>query len=254
MLLFGKLLASLILPPGGIAVTTVLALIFLVKKAKRPAVVFTCLSLFQLLLYSSIGFADAIVTPLEIAYPAFSQPPSTQASGAIAIVVLGGGSRASSPDYGGGGLEPEAIARAAYAIQLSRRLDLPLLFSGGKPGRDTTAESEAESARRFWIGLGIDPGRITVEGLSRDTAENALYTKKTVGKGPVILVTSAWHMPRAMLAFKRQGIVAIPAPTDYTRDFGQRSFYDYLPSIKAMSICRLALHEYLGLAWYYLTK
>ncbi|MEI6877053.1 MAG: YdcF family protein, partial [Spirochaetota bacterium] len=106
----------------------------------------------------------------------------------------------------------------------------------------------------LWIDMGIEAGRITIEKKSRDTYENAAFTKGLVGAGPILLVTSAWHMPRSMLAFTKNGIESIPAPTSYRVDKHSLDFLDLLPGSESLLTSQLALHEYLGILWYNLAR
>ena len=100
--------------------------------------------------------------------------------------------------------------------------------------------------------LGLDP-RWT-EADSRNTFENALNAKEILSAldiKRVYLVTHAWHMPRAVWAFTRAGLVTMPAPTGFTtRSNRERKLYGFLPSAKGLLLSSLALRERLGLAWY----
>ena len=94
-----------------------------------------------------------------------------------------------------------------------------------------------------------------VEDRSLTTEENAVYSAQMLaadGIGRVLLVTHAWHMPRAMVAFERAGVEAIAAPTYFVHREGRREpdYGDWLPSARAFSISYFALHEYLGQIWY----
>ncbi|MBW2619063.1 MAG: YdcF family protein [Deltaproteobacteria bacterium] len=87
------------------------------------------------------------------------------------------------------------------------------------------------------------------ETLSRDTFENARQTAELLTGGPFVLVTSASHMARSLAVFHRLGLDPIPAPTDYLIADPAPVFW-YLPSLKALEIAHIVLHEYLGLVWY----
>jgi uncharacterized SAM-binding protein YcdF (DUF218 family) len=91
-----------------------------------------------------------------------------------------------------------------------------------------------------------------VENRSRNTMENAIYSRpilEAARKNRVWLVTDAWHMPRALWAFRRAGIEAIMAPTGFNGG-GTDTFLDFLPSSHGLHLSDLALHELLGILWY----
>ena len=192
----------------------------------------------------------ALIKPLESQYPPL---PIAKVAGmaASAVVVLGGGYSAKSPDEGGqASLSPESMKRAVMGARLGAAASIPLLFTGGRSADPTETESEADAAKAFWLSLGIDGGRIILETKSRDTADNASFVVEKIGQRQIILVTSAWHMPRSMLAFERAGMKAIAAPTAYRAGPLNHDIRDFLPAASALETSSLALHEYLGLLWY----
>ena len=134
-------------------------------------------------------------------------PPleAEQLKKAQAIVVLGGGKYAQAPEYGGDTVSAKGLVRLRYAAALQRRTGLPLLVSGGSPEGGTTDE-----AKTMRIALEQDFG-VPVrwsEDRSANTLENAQLTRKLLereGIRRICLVTHAWHMPRARLAFEHAG-------------------------------------------------
>ncbi|HEY9445570.1 MAG TPA: YdcF family protein, partial [Burkholderiales bacterium] len=91
-----------------------------------------------------------------------------------------------------------------------------------------------------------------VEGLSRNSDENARYSRQILqlaGVHSVYLVTHAWHMRRARLAFERAGLTVIPAPTRYATEYRGLAL-DFLPRAGALRDSSIFFHETLGLAWY----
>lgn len=165
---------------------------------------------------------------------------------AQAIVVLGGGRYREAPEYGGDTVGHETLARLRYAAKLQRESGRPILVTGGRP--DGVGLSEAETMRRVLVGEFAVPVR-WVEGESDNTRENALYSAqllKRAGVTRVLLVTHAWHMPRAARSFEQAGIAVSPAPTLFHRE--PMTPLDFLP--KGYSGARYAMHEWIGLVWY----
>jgi uncharacterized SAM-binding protein YcdF (DUF218 family) len=249
MFYIGKILAALVLPPGIFILIAVLAAL-LAWKGKRKASVLVSGILALLIYFSSTSLlANALISPLENRYP-----PVSAKAGARAIVVLGGGYIDSSPEYGmKGSLAPAAEKRAVYGLELARRYDLPLIFTGGV-GYDVRGEgSESDAAESLWLDLGVDKSRIKLERESLDTKGNASGVAAMTNGEPVLLVTSAFHMPRAVLSFERAGLKVIPAPTEYRAKRSSLTWADLLPDTAKMEMTRLALHEYIGLLYYSVT-
>jgi uncharacterized SAM-binding protein YcdF (DUF218 family) len=165
---------------------------------------------------------------------------------AQAIVVLGAGRYRDAPEYGGDTVGEATLLRLRYAARLHRESGLPLLVTGGKP--DGGQLSEAEVMRRVLEDDFNVPVR-WIEGTSNNTRENALLSAQLLqpeGVSTVLLVTHAWHMPRALQSFAEAGLLALPAPTVFHRNSPR--LIDFLPS--GYSGSRIAMHEWIGLVWY----
>jgi uncharacterized SAM-binding protein YcdF (DUF218 family) len=115
---------------------------------------------------------------------------------------------------------------------------------------------EADFVKAHLVNLGVPAENIIAEGRSRNTEENALFTKKIIDSlkmpGSFVLVTSAFHMPRARLAFKKAGIDAAPYACDLiSKQVGNNFFEDYiLPSPTALRNWDIYIKEMLGIAVY----
>jgi uncharacterized SAM-binding protein YcdF (DUF218 family) len=169
---------------------------------------------------------------------------------ADAIVLLGGGITADSPDAGGlDVLSAGATRRTLYAAVLYRRLELPIIAAGGRLSPDSQHEPEAAVAARLLVELGVPAQRISLEDQSRNTWENATRVRERYHPRRVVLVTSAYHMPRAVACFVRLGIEVIPAPTDYIGSVS-RWLLAALPDADALAGSLVALKEYVGIVAY----
>ena len=139
------------------------------------------------------------------------------------IIVLGGGEDARASAYWGQMQFNEGGDRFAAGLALARQFpDARLLFAGGSGAlRDLAGAdvSEASIAERFFLDQGIDPDRLLLEGRSRNTSENArlsLTLANPEADDTWVLVTSAFHMPRAMRSFEAAGWTGlVPYPVDY---------------------------------------
>lgn len=247
MLIFSKIFTVFVLPPGCFILGIVVCLVFYKRKAARTLLAGLTVCLFLL----SLGpVKDLLFLPLENCYPPLSKN-FTSPGDVDFIVVLGGGSVAGSPEeYGKDSLSSEALKRALYGYRLASSYGLPLIFSGGKVF-DQGQETEADAAARALIGLGLDERRVLKETSSRNTWENARRVAEVYRAKRVLLVTSAYHMPRSVWCFEKNGVKVFPAPTDYHVSRGIFfAITDFLPSMHALRDSYVALHEYIGLLSY----
>ncbi|MCR5559021.1 MAG: YdcF family protein [Schwartzia sp.] len=233
--------ASFVLPPGIFFVLLLLCAGWVWKRGeKRPAAAIAGV-VFVFYLLSTSVVSDALVRGLESEY----LPPENP-SGDV-IVMLGGGALLDTPDVDGQGTLCSSPANRLLSVaRLYRKLHVPILLSGGQVYADTGAE--AWIARRVLIGLGVSEDDILIEPESLNTTQNAKYSAKIInekGFKQPILVTSAFHMPRAVLCFKKQGIEVTPYPTDYQANLTPREVhYSRLrPESGAISASAVALQE-----------
>lgn len=244
MFLIKKIIAAFVLPPGCLVVALA-GLAFYLRKRSRPAAI-ACAALGALTWAGSTKvFSDALMRPLEYGY---SRPEKPEGD---VIVVLSGGY------YGTGGvfsasenLAPGTLERASAAFLLHKKTGLPLLVSGGAP---FSSRSEASATAAYLTELGVPRDKIIVEEDSRDTFENAVFSRKLCavkGYKKILLLTSAFHMPRAVLLFAGAGFTSIvPFPVSRHVVPGADYFFrDWLPGTQG-DLSR-ALNEYLGLVFY----
>ncbi len=194
---------------------------------------------------------DAVLRPLETTYP--NEPAVRTVAG---VIVLGGGESDiqsnvwSQPNTGDAG--DRFIAALALA---HKRPDAIVLFTGGS-GRLMGGASGAVIARDIFLGAGLDKSRLILEGASRNTAENATMSLEFVPDnldGEWLLVTSAFHMRRAVASFCAAGWKNIvPWPTDYrTGGFVDRIGWNFALNLNDLNI---GVREWIGLAAYSLTR
>ncbi|MFA5355006.1 MAG: YdcF family protein, partial [Thermodesulfovibrionales bacterium] len=139
------------------------------------------------------------------------------------------------------------------AARLHKKLHIPVIISSGQVFADIP--SEAPVIRRILMDLDVPADKIILEVRSRDTWENALYSKEICEKQGfrhIILVTSAYHMKRSVLSFRKAGVTVIPFPAAFHTAAGDKDqrWPDYLPSVSAFLDSYAALHEYMGMLFY----
>jgi len=195
--------------------------------------------------FGSTSFVgDMLVGPLERQYPPLRQDQPLTAVGYI--VVLGSGYTPHDGIPITAALDGDGLTRVVEGVRLARLVGpVRLVLSGGAPvGHLPPALGYAELAR----GLGMPDTSLVVLSESLDTAGEAQTVARLLGRAPFILVTSAYHMPRAMRLMQRAGTSPIPAPTGQRAGAPNHPWYGLLPGPGGLETTQRALHEYLGLA------
>ncbi len=169
---------------------------------------------------------------------------------ADAIVVLGGGVGLPLPPRIHADLNSDSD-RVLHGARLFRAGKAPIVIaSGGQVFPESQAESESHYMSELMVEWGVTADAIIIEPNSRTTFENAVETKKLLdsnGIRTVLLITSAFHMPRAYATFKKLGIDTTPAPTDYKILESERpDIFSWIPSVGALVANTKAYHEFLG--------
>lgn len=236
-------LLSLLMPPIGL-VTLALAALLLLPRGHRlvRSLPVTCLIL--LLALSLPLVSRPLLASLETDLP--TTPPADAPP--RAIVVLGAEITRTGGSAPGAEVGPLTRERLRAAARLARATALPVLVSGGvtQRGQPAVGTLMAESLTQDDV-----PVR-WVEPDSPDTWANAQESARILraaGIRSVYVVTHAWHMRRALVAFDRAGLLATAAPTPLDDD-GPPRWSDLLPRIAAWHASYWALHEWIGLAWY----
>ncbi|MDO9054960.1 MAG: ElyC/SanA/YdcF family protein [Sulfuricurvum sp.] len=186
-------------------------------------------------------FSALLLQPLENAYPKVNLTSVHPHY----IHVLGNGHTTNPNLPLSSELALVSLARINEGVTLYKSYpNMKLIFSGY--GGDDPI-SNARKNTQMAIVLGVDPKDIITLESPRDTQDEAIAVKKIVGKEPLILVTSASHMVRASLLFRKNDINIIEAPTDF--QVKKEDTLWQFPSSYGLSRSEAAFHEYLGLLW-----
>jgi uncharacterized SAM-binding protein YcdF (DUF218 family) len=242
MFILKKILTAFFLPPGILVSLMLLSGIwFLFKKNWKPGIINSLIGIFMWSLLIS-PVADALNRGLEAD---FKIPENPQGD---VIILLGGGVYDKVPDLSGvGAPTEEMIGRLVTAVRLQKKLNVPIIVSGGAVCR----KAEAPIAKRFIVDLGVPANKVIIEDKSRDTIENAKYANeicKKIGYRKPILVTSAYHMKRSVMSFEKAGMKVVPFPANFkTWKDKKYGWEDYMPgSGNAMGVIK----EYVGFIFY----
>ena len=241
------ILTALALPPAG---PLLLALVGLLLMGRRwlPGALVSLAGIGALWFLGcnavALGLAGTLLPPV--------QPLDVKSAGMTqsqAIVVLGGGVHAQSPEYGRPQPSASTLERLRYAAWLARQTGKPLAFSGGVGWASFTSAmpAEAEAARNLLKGdYGLDLR--WADGMARDTGQSARVLADTMRRDRIrriVLVTHSWHMPRSIAAFEKAGFQVTPAPMDFPQR-RNRDLLEWLPSIEGLTLSRQVLREWLG--------
>ncbi len=243
-----KFISALLLPlPICILLAIIGLLIWWLTRCHKLAGSMIVISIILLALFSTSFLPNILLSNLEYRY----KPLHTVPEHVSTIVVLGGGVGGQVGFPANTRLNSASLSRLVEGIRLYRQLSHKgitpkLILSGGRVFRSPT---EAGRMRNTAVILGVDRSNISLEDGSRDTHHEALYLMKQLGAKPFILVTSAYHMPRAMALFEKQGMHPIAAPTQYMVKLNRNPFKYYIPSTINLIYSDIALHEYFGIAW-----
>ena len=236
--------ASWILPPGLFVILLAALAIYLTKYSGRLAVAVGIGTIIFYLMCT--GFvAERFMGQLEKKY---SPPAQIETMGADAIVLLGGGAIRDVQDVDGSGvLCSSPASRLLTAVRLQKILNVPILLSGGQVYKDSA--NEALISERVLLSLGVPKEKILLETKSVNTTQNAIFSAEILREKKLnrpVLVTSAFHMRRAVLNFSRQGFEVIAYPTDFTVSHQPEFHYTKLrPQAEALLLNVTVLQEVL---------
>ena len=243
-----KKITTLIMMPLTVCLGVLGAGILLLWMRRRigAAKIVLTLAFLVLTAFSFNVVVDQFIKPLELWYPPLLDTSTLK--DVKWVVVLGGG-HISNPE-----LPPNAqifnpsLSRIVEGIRIHRALpESKLLFSGGAVFDPVPEALTMAAVARM---LDVSPDDIVLESQSKDTGQQAQFVQGIVQDDRCILVTSAVHMPRAMLVFEQKGLKPIPAPTDFG-DWMRKenSPNQFFPRASELRKVEAALHEYLGLLW-----
>lgn len=206
-----------------------------------------------LLFFSNKTVSMWLIQPLEALYPAVPDLTETASlPGEMAscryVIVLGGGHTATPGLSSLSSLSNSARGRLTEGIRLLRHLpDAKLIVSGAAELGERSHAAVLEEAA---LSLGVPPERIVRMDDPRDTADEARIAAALVRDERCALVTSAWHMRRALALFSHAGVHAVPCPADYQAKRETRfRWSNYTWDSEALGRSTWAIYERIGFLW-----
>ena len=243
-----KYLTFLLMPPASLAVGTILGLLLLALGWRRLgwAAILTASVVTSILAWPPLG--DTLLGYVED--QARIAEKATPRCCYDAIVVLGGGIAPAIPPERDFPSLTESSDRIWVAARLYKQGVAPriIVSGGGFLSSNGPATTEAEAMRRFLVELGVPDSAIVSEGQSDNTIENIRNVRKIVQDRPVALVTSGYHMPRAIRIAKAANLNVAAFPVNFHALRSTRPPWEnWLPTLEGMGETILALHEIIGI-------
>ncbi|WP_220265324.1 envelope biogenesis factor ElyC [Enterobacter sp. Colony194] len=243
-----KLIGGLLLPlPFLLIVIGVAILLLWFTRWQRTAKTLLTAGWLALLLLSLQPVADGLLKPIEDRYPTWQGEPKAQY-----IVILGGGYTWNPQWAPSSNLINNSLPRVTEGIRLwQANPGSKLIFTGARAIGNPV--STAEVGARVAESLGVPRDAIVTLDTPKDTEEEAAAVAKMIGDTPFLLVTSASHLPRAMIFFQRQGLRPFPAPANQIAITSPLNPWERaIPSPLWLMHSDRASYETLGRVWQWL--
>jgi len=242
--LLKKIITTFIMPfPLGI-VFGLTGLYYLIKTQTYKAKRWLMLSFVWLFLFSYEPVSNLLLHNIEKQYPTLHH-----ISGNIRyIYVLGSGHVTDDTLPITSQLNNEAVVRLNEGIRLYRQLNgkAKLILSGYSGLFDPTPHALMQ--QKLALAMGIPKENIIICPSPKDTEDESYEAKKIINKEPFVLVTSAYHMPRALKWFEKAALHPVPAPTYHLASMKDPHYLGIF-SIGALVRSTIAFHEYFGILW-----
>ncbi|MCX8957395.1 envelope biogenesis factor ElyC [Erwinia psidii] len=245
-----KVIGSLLLPLPLLLMlmTAGLLLLWFSRWQKTGKIILSCTWLILILL-SLQPVADGLLRPTENRYPTWQQQQKIDY-----VVVLGGGYTWDANWAPSANMLNNSLPRLTEGIRLWRENPgAKMIFTGAKAQHNPLSSAEVTS--RVAQSLGVPASEIITLDRPRDTRQEANEVAKVVGHHPFLLVTSASHLPRAMIFFRQQGLNPFPAPANQLAISSPLNFWEKaIPSPLWLSHSETAMYEMLGRLWQRMTS
>lgn len=200
-----------------------------------------------LLFFGNIGISSYILSDLESTY----KVPNIDVNNFTGVLILGGSFedvsfKNSSEIPINGNFERVLAPLSLFKINK----ELKVLYSGYS-NKKFTKISEANLAKTFYINFGINEKNIILENKSKNTLENIYFSKKIISnfKGHWLLITSGYHMKRAMMLARKNNLDVVAYPVDWRIKISDYNFFHYNFK-KSFNYWDIIIHEYLGIIYY----
>ena len=248
MLFYISKLFWIVAQPGNLLLLLLcLGVLWLATSARRRGLGLVAAVTLAFVVVTVLPVGEWAIAPLEARFPQPKLPENV-----TGIVVLGGAVETGITARHGQVALNGAAERITETLALARRYPKArVVIAAGHGELVPNRVTEAEATRSLLVSDGLDPSRILIDDRSRNTFENALFSKKVANPQPGevwLLVTSAVHMPRAVGCFRRVGWTILPYPVDYHT--GRSITPDLFDLAENLALFERAMREWVGLVAY----
>jgi uncharacterized SAM-binding protein YcdF (DUF218 family) len=251
--ILSKVLGFFALPSNLIVLLGMIGLALMPTRLARLGRRLAVASLLLLAVAGWSPLANLLLLPLEERFPAWD-PGRGAPDG---IIILGGAIDIQASVARGVPELNEAAERMTAAVELAQKYPAArIVFSGGDASLLRRGANEADFALAFFESLGLPHERVRMESRARNTLENAEFSKALVQPKlgeRWLLVTSAYHMPRAIGVFRGSGFPVEPYPVDWRTRGGAEIAIPFGSASDGLKRTDTALREWIGLVAYRLT-
>jgi uncharacterized SAM-binding protein YcdF (DUF218 family) len=253
---FKKVIGFWLMPiPFSLALILVGAFLWRYSRFQRLARTCVLTGVLWLVACSNVGIGTWLVRGLETQFPAqptftADTPPSADLARCRYIVVLGGGHTPVSAWSANNQLSTSALSRIVEGVRIARALPDATLIVTGPADKSRIGPTHARIYADVAVSLGIPRNRIREVSDPRDTEQEAVALHAIAQGEPVALVTSAWHLPRAVALCRRAGFEPIACPSDYSARPPELRAVDFLTwNLGGLERSTKAIYERLGTTW-----
>jgi uncharacterized SAM-binding protein YcdF (DUF218 family) len=252
MMLFARVFLSLLLPPASLLLIVFIGALLIRTRYKKTGKALVIAGIAMLYLLSTSPVSNLLIRPLENDYP----PLKGSVTEAAAVVVLTSGIKDLS-HFGLGVVSGSgSLMRLVEGIKLYREnkgMQYIVVGGRGDPARPHVSFGQVLGTEA--VSLGVAEDDLLIEDESMNTYEGALNLSKIFknrSNRKIVLVTSAFHMPRSVQLYKETGFDVIPAPTDFKSEGVVFGFNLLIPTAGDLSRSSVAMYEYISSSWYIL--
>jgi uncharacterized SAM-binding protein YcdF (DUF218 family) len=244
----------ILLLPTSLILIGLLSAFFIKNKRCRDKLLFSVTLLF-------IFFTNPFLASKAMSTWEFSDFPELSATSKVRVGVVLTGVMKTREDAKNYALFDRGVTRPVKAFELYKKgIISHILLSGGDAKLIGKEIPESERMKRFLLDLGVQSEHLLIENQSRNTYENAYFTKKTLEDfsetnvlSQSILITSAFHLPRSLACFRAQGLEMIPYPVDFWSQSITLAPTSWLfPSARALVLWERLAKEWLGFMAYWI--
>jgi uncharacterized SAM-binding protein YcdF (DUF218 family) len=250
MMFVARIVLYVLLPPASLMIMVLAGAVLIKTKYQRAGKGLVITGITLLYLLSTNLVSNLLISPLESDYAPLKGPVAD----ARAVVVLTSGIQDLSHLGLGVVSDSSSLRRLVYGIKIYKKNSgMKLIIVGGRADPVRPQVSFGRVLGDEALELGVSEDDLLIEEESKNTYEGALNLSDNFNDSEgrrVVIVTSAFHMPRSVKLYRKAGFDVIPAPTDFK---GSRFIFGlnlFVPSAEGVGRSSVAIYEYISSSWY----